>query len=240
MWNLKDVGIDEAAKVLDTFLPPPNPVNALCYYLQCVADSKNERVIYGEVTGIQFVVRKSFEVGISTDVTIKISDPIKGPPTPSVLAFTIPGGVLPDGTGVSTEKGTPVFETGEEVIVFLRTNPNRAQYPHGGRFAPKYGKITVQNNRVSIPYTFTLFKIVSPGSGSVEQQGTRWLSLPVHFFTKMARATLLDAGAVKPIDEQLRNVAKFAPKDADEPHLPNPVLLNRLEALIDSILKEKE
>ena len=237
LWALKGAGIEEAGTTLDAFLPPENPVDGLCYFLRWVANPNNERVIIGQVTDIQFVPRPTFEKGISTDVSLKIHDHIKGQPNTSKnpLTFTIPGGLTPDGRVVD-EKGTPAFETGEQAIVFIRTNPNFGQYPHDGLTIAKYGKITVQNDRVSISYTFTPFKIVTPGIGSVEKQNTRWLSLPVNFAVKFAKATLIDAEAVLPIDEQLRTLAKNAPK-ADGAHQPKTEDLNRFETQLDVILE---
>jgi HEAT repeat protein len=239
--DLKDCGVEEAGKVLDEFFPPAPSQVPLSHFLLRVRYSKNEQIIYGEVVETQFVPRPEIGHPITTDVTLRPIDQIKGKPNPSknTVTFMTPGGVKPDGSVVEV-KGAPVFETGEKVIVFLTTKTG--EYPHDGLSTVKYAKLGVVNDRVEIPYANPRFKIVTPGRGSVEKQDVRMVTLPIQFVVKFAKAALIDAESVLPIDQQLNRRAKTATElaryETESTALLHPqnADLNPLEALLDTIL----
>ena len=237
LLRLKESGIEEASKVYDKHFPPPPPPIPLSKFLRVVRNALAELVICGKVVNIKFVPRPDTGHPITTDVTLKILHQIKGNPS-NTITFMTPGGVLPDGA-VAKVKGAPVFKMGEKVIVFLTTKPG---HPHGGLTPLKNAKLVVVNDQVAIPYVNLQFKIVTPGIGSVEQQDVRGVMLPINFVVKFAKAALIDAEAVLPIDRELNNLAKAATElerygTKSNTLLPENDLLNRLEAQLDAILE---
>jgi hypothetical protein len=133
---------------------------------------------------MNFVFRDEVNPDYTTDVTIEVRDIIKGKPNVQdrLIRFMILGG-----TGIHPRTGedltcdvsvSPKFKINEKVLLFLKKNPrlpysgiHDGLYPIGGA----YGKMGVINNH-------------------------RIVELPLELVVKLARASIIDPGALKALE----------------------------------------
>lgn len=217
---------------------------------------ESERVFFGEVTQLTYVPREELHMWVSTDVTVELLENIKGEPNtgPDHVTFMIKGGIRysPEHKTdlVSEVMGAPTFKKGEKVLLFLKPHPHlgkkhprtgrRFQLPYDGLIVGMDGKIELADNWAHIPYSHWETRTVEGKLRTIMNVGRA--ALPIPLVVKMARASLIDPIALKPIDDQLRIFAKNAPVGVDFPggRVPSPskAELERIEAQIDTILKK--
>lgn len=99
-----------------------------------------DTIVLGTVTG-QASAWNAQRTAIYTDVTVAVEEAIKGSPGAEVT-FRIAGGIVGD-IGMRTSND-PVFQDGEQVIVFLNTEGAPASV-----VGLKQGKYTVRNGTVT-------------------------------------------------------------------------------------------
>jgi hypothetical protein len=160
---------------------------------------------------MNFVFRDEVNPDYTTDVTIEVRDIIKGKPNVQdrLIRFMILGG-----TGIHPRTGedltcdvsvSPKFKINEKVLLFLKKNPrlpysgiHDGLYPIGGA----YGKMGVINNSVHFPYTYeeTITYSLDGRAMTKVINNHRIVELPLELVVKLARASIIDPGALKALE----------------------------------------
>ena len=155
----------------------------------------SDLVVYGEVVKKEFVRREA----VTTDITIEVKETIKEKPNAGAdrVMLTLPCGEFIDPkTGesvVSWMAGTPEFEVGEEVLLFL------AKYTHGGYhvFRFREGKRPVQGLKVPIEYT-------------VRYGIRREIHLPIDLAIQIAKAAVKHPEATRQLEEEIKAHIRYS------------------------------
>lgn len=204
---------------------------------------ESKRVFHGEVVRLDYVHRANTMTGITTDVTVRIIDNIRGEPNagPDHVTFMIRGGI--EGNTATYIVGAPEFKVGEKVFMFLKKHPRlgqinpftgqRIQVPHGGLVVGPDGKVEVENETVKMPYSYKVPRLIE--GRHIEMESKRIILLPVNLVVKIARAALIDTEAIKQVDDQFRTLAKQTP-DGVPTRQPAKATLNAIEARVDAII----
>ena len=207
------------------------------------------RVFTGEVVEMEFVFREDLPPQYTTDITVEVEEMIKGKPNAGEnrVKFTIPGGEgINPNTGearICISTGTPQFEIGERVLIFLVKNARLIEGrrlrglsppPYEGVVVAWWGKREIADEKVSVPYTFK--KRLFDNGQWREMPWMRDIRLPIDLAQQMAKAALKNAEAVSAIEERMRTFAKNAPVVPGERPVPGQALLDGVEAEIKPIL----
>ncbi len=203
----------------------------------------NDLIVVGTVASAQFIFREETPPQFTTDIVINVEEIIKGEPNAGDdrVKFMIPGGTgVNPRTGkisVCRAEGVPDFMLNERVLVFLKKNTNplpplphqRLQLSFG-----HFGKRAIKNNKLLIPYTFKkevfdeFFQIMK------EKPYDRVIDLPLDLVIQIARASIKDYDATKPLENDIKKSITDTPLD-DEPKLTEEII-DRLKDESQSIL----
>jgi hypothetical protein len=201
----------------------------------------SDLVFTGEVVSLQFIFRANVPPQWTTDVTMKVSQMIKGEPNAGkiLVKFMIPGGerVNPRTGELEYCRVTtaPQFKTGEKVMMFLRKHPHldKRPIPYGGLIAGFEGKRERVDDTVSVPYTFKDKRFYNGKWNEVDS--VREILLPIDLALQIAKAALKDPQATTAIEEPFREVAKRAPIGRTKPK-PDKALLDSIDVAVNKIL----
>lgn len=144
-------------------------------------------IVHGECVGVE---GRETPDGVVTEVQLRVTEILKGAPA-TTFSFTTYGGMTPKrGTFIA---GSPKFEVGEELVVFL-DRPNR----HGYRMAigMSQGKYTVreEGGRKVAVRNLTGLRLIDPRTGAVEEGSGDEQGLPLADLLR----TVKDAVAAQP------------------------------------------
>ena len=108
-------------------------------------------IVHGRVvrTGSHVALREGGGMDPYTVTTLKALEWIKGPGGDEIVLREI-GGMLPDGGGMAID-GVPDYPIGEEVVVFLETDPEAGSFYR--TYAMVQGKFTVMHGVPGVPDT---------------------------------------------------------------------------------------
>ena len=172
-------------------------------------------IVRGTVSEKEFVFRADAACQYTTDVTVNVTDRIKGVPNLGLLKVKF---MIYGGEGIHPETGrdlivkstdTPNFEIGEQVLLFLSKSKRENQnIPHGGYyvFYGDLGKMKIVNGKVSIPYSFKK-TIVNSRNGQLTNKKIdirQHIELPINLVSNLSKASLVDYNAVTPLEARIR------------------------------------
>ena len=204
-----------------------------------------DTVVVGKVIKKVYVFRDNVVPKYTTDITVEVEELIKGKPNvgENEIRFMILGG-----RGVDPETGEdlicdvsdmPEFRMGERALLFLGKSDDEVRRGiHTGLylFAGLYGKREIVNNKVWIPYTFQ--KLVVDNYDGVESSKIidmyRTVELPLDVVIKIAKASIIDADALKELEGQVADVAKRT--DFGAAPIIDSGLLKQLQTKADEVL----
>ncbi len=185
-----------------------------------------ELVFTGEVVDLEFIFRKGIRPEATTDVTVKVSEMIKGKPNAgeNLVQFMIEGG-----QGINPETGkevicrvehVPEFRKGEKALFFL-VEPNTPEFqrfqnrPYGGLALLwwSFGKYPITDGEVYSPYTVKQMILIE--GKMVEKDVIRGIKLPVDLVIQIIKAFLKDAQAVEALDNRIKTFVEQAPRGQD-------------------------
>ena len=199
-------------------------------------------VVVGTVDNTEFVYRSNWVPTYTTDVTIDVTDVIKGDIDPDEsLVFMVIGG-----SGINPETGedltlevtaTPKFTVGEKVLLFLRRSTRQGR-PHNGLqvIAGEYGKRKVVNNKVAMPYSYETTFFDKGRQKDITRKHYRRVELPFDLVVQVAKASIEDPDEIKSIEAEVADAAKRAPQGT-WPNIASD-LLQRLRTTAARTLEE--
>ena len=181
---------------------------------------RSKIVVVGKVSKLDYKMR----AGWTTDVTIEIDELIKGEPNlgENQVIFMVEGGMnLRVG-------GQPEFEIGEEVMVFLKDNPEPdsyyRNYPHGRISIVEYymGKRKIKDGKVYFLYPRAKDSLIAV-----------WF--PLELAIAYSKAVVKDEDAMKPFEDEIRTMARKKKNKVDLPE----TLVKRMMTESKKILNRK-
>lgn len=183
----------------------------------------NDLIVVGTVSSAEFVFRPETPPQYTTDIVINVQEVIKGEPNagPERVKFMVPGG-----TGVNPRTGkfrtcvadgVPDFMLNERVLVFLRKNPNPLPpLPHDRLSLSfgHFGKRVIKNGRLEIPYTFKKEEFDEFFQTIKEKPYDRIIDLPLDLVIQIARSSMKDYDATKPLENVIKKTILNTPEDS--------------------------
>ena len=154
-------------------------------------------VVVGRVEQTEFVYRSNWVPTYTTDVTIDVTDVIKGDVNADdPLVFMVIGG-----SGVNPETGedltlevtaTPKFTVGEQTLLFLKTSSRRG-HPHNGLYvsAGDLGKRAVTDGKILMPYSY------QKNFGGKSKKIYNTFEMSLDLVVKIAKASIEDFDVIK-------------------------------------------
>ena len=205
---------------------------------------RSELVFTGEVVNLEFVFRKGLPPEATTDVTVKVSEMIKGKPNAGedLVKFMIEGG-----RGINPETGeevickvedVPKFRRGEKAVFFLQKYRVPELIPYGGLCLlwGGFGKHPLIDGEVYSPYTAK--QMILRRGEWVEKNVVRGIKLPVDLVVQIAKGFLKDAQAAEALDNRIKTFVEQTPRGQDAK--PNAEFLGVLKTEVQKILSKGE
>ncbi len=172
---------------------------------------RSKIVVVGKVSKLDYKRRSLHDEprkrgGWTTDVTIEIDELIKGKPNAgkNQVIFMVEGGMNLRVTG------QPEFEIGEEVVIFLKDNPEPGSYyrnyPHGRISLVEYymGKRKIEDGKVYFLYPRAEDSLIAV-----------WF--PIELAIVYSRAVVKDKEVMKPFEDEIRMLARKEKNKVDLP-----------------------
>ena len=189
---------------------------------------RSKIVVVGKVSKLDYKKRALHDeprkrAGWTTDVTIEIDELIKGEPNAgeNQVIFMVEGGM-----NLRVE-GQPEFEIGEEVMIFLKDNPEPGRYyrnyPHGRISLVEYymGKRKIEDGKV-----YFLYPRAEDGRIAV------WF--PLELAIVYSKAVVKDKKAMKPFEDEIRAMARKEKNKVDLPESFVKRIMTESKNVLDS------
>lgn len=174
---------------------------------------KSHVVVIGEVVYLKSVRRANVlpegKGAITTDVTVKIDELIKGKANLGTkhVRFAILGGtefsVVHDGMVTLSVTGVPTFELGEKMMLFLVDNSDSdyyANWPYNGlhTYIGEFGKHLIENDKVRFAY---------PRNDKVG----RAVKFPIDLASTLAIALVKDKDSALVLEAEIKDLVRNFP-----------------------------
>lgn len=163
---------------------------------------KSHLIVTGRVTALEGVFRENIRVKITTDVTVTVTETIKGTPNinKTQVKFMIEGGkAVNPATGKTSRlfvTGSPKFAVNDEVLLFMvnSTDSYYANYPYDqlAFYRGRYGKKPIKDNKVSLLY-------------AMENDKLKSIRVPIDLTVQLAKAAIKDKDAMIELEAELKN-----------------------------------
>ena len=195
-----------------------------------------EIVVRGRVTNIEGVWRDNIDVNITTDVTITVSEIIKGTPNAGkdTVKFMIEGGTCTDpSTGeerILYASGVPTFELNEEVLLFLFNGESDSfydNYPYGKMYPYRetYGVSKIVNDEVVMAYLLS----------ETNDSDMKLVKFPVNLAVNLCKTAVIDKDAAIRLEKNIKT--EMRAQDGKLIVLPDS-LINRLKLQTKQIIDD--
>lgn len=202
-------------------------------------------VVYGEVESTEFVWRENVPPQWTTDITIRAENILKGEANlgDDRVIFMQPGG---RGTNPNTGRemtvwtsGTPGFEVGEKVLMFLQIHPflNKRPIAHGGLSLTQWRKRGIKDKAVEIPYTVTETEMIDGKIQDIDK--IKEVVLPIDLVLKLVEAAVKDPEETLKVEDKLKEFAKDTDWAARK-RLPAKEFTDELKEDVKEILDKEE
>lgn len=158
----------------------------------------SDLVVVGEVVKTRFVYRENIVGNFTTDVTVEVSQVIKGTPNAGKdrVEFMIEGGV--HGEEEVIVSGEPKFEVGETLLLFLfkGTGDDYKHHPHDRYQVLRgfYGKRLVKDSKVGVMYLID----------DEDDDTLIMIGMPLDLAVQLAKAAVKDQKATALLEEGVR------------------------------------
>lgn len=192
---------------------------------------KSHLIVKGRVTALEGVFRENISGKITTDVTVTVTERIKG--TPNInnnkVKFMIRGGRAVDPATGKTKRlidtSAPKFRINDEVLLFMvnSTDSYYANYPYNqlSFYRGRYGKKPIKDNKVSLLY-------------AMEDDKLKSIRVPIDLTVQLAKAAIKDKDAMIELEAELKKaITQRTGTDTNLSQTLVDSLTTRVEAILD-------
>ena len=125
--------------------------------------------------------------------------------------------------------------------MFLRKNPHTERnLPHEGLYVSfgQLGKVDIRNDKLTLPYTFKREEFNEFHKQMREKPYERFVELPLNLVIEIAKASVKDYDATKPLEENIKEAIEATP-ETSLPKLDED-LIEKLRAQSKRILENRD
>ena len=166
---------------------------------------KSHLIVKGRVTALEGVFRENIGGKITTDVTVTVTETIKGTPNinKTQVKFMIEGGAAVNPATGKTQRlfvtGLPKFAVNDEVLLFMvnSTDSYYANYPYDqlAFYRGRYGKKPIKDDKVLLLY-------------AMENDKLKSIRVPIDLTVQLSKAAIKDKDAMIELETELKNAIR--------------------------------